>query len=120
MKLYPQNSEEQQFNDIPTYTRLNPGTGEQDGRSRIQEANPESWGNREPFFNSTSRQILIGLVVSSRKEDLCLRLLIWGQEGKGGGADTGHILGVLWEKVFANLSKGKMLLIFPSVLQKVT
>lgn len=91
----------------------------QNSRSRIQEANLESWGYREPFVNSTSTQILIGLVVSSRKEDLRLRLLIWAEEVEGGGADTWHsILGVLWGKAFVSPSKGKMLLVFPSVLQK--
>lgn len=37
-----------------------------------------------------------------------------------GAGGTQHILGGLWEKLFASLSEGKMLFIFPGVLQKAT
>lgn len=61
-------------------------------------------------------QNLIGYVVSSRREDLCLEMFIL----EGREVSTAQHWRGLWEKLFVGLSEGKMLFIFPGVLQKAT
>lgn len=58
------------------------------------------------------------MAVSSRKEDLFWDCSFGGMRWREVEQTRRNILGVLWEKGFANRSKGKMLLVFPSVLRK--
>lgn len=84
-------------------------------RSKVKEANLESWGLERSLFqrHKYAEFNWTGCFLQEGRS-------VFGNARFGARGAQHNIFRGLWEKLFGGLSEGKMLFIFPGVLQKAT